>query len=119
MTKYKIVGAINLLLGGLQIIYPLFTLLFTLPRLTELYSEFNAEGPSLTITYFTLGSVIFVGFANLFLGFKLFLKAEEIAKKYFKYGLASVIISFLLMGIFPSIASLSIVLPIYNLTSPF
>lgn len=119
MAKYKIVGIINLLLGGLQIIYPLFALLFTLPRLTRLYSEFNAEGPSFTTTYLVLGFVIFVGLANLFLGLKLFSKAEGITKKYFKYGLALVIVSFLLMGLFSSIASLSIALPIYNLTSQF
>lgn len=118
MTKYKIVGILNLFLGILETIYPLFAFMFTIPRLTELYSEFGAEGPSFGITYLTLSIIILMGIGNLFFGIKLFSKTEN-KDKYFKYALILVIASFLLGGVFTSFASLSVIMPIYNLTSQF
>jgi len=118
MTKYKIVGIVNLFLGALEIICPLFALIFTIPRITALYSEFNAEGPSLVPTYLVLGILILMGIGNLFFGFNLISKSEK-KDKYFKYALILIIASFLLGGVFSSIASLSVILPIYNLTSQF
>jgi len=116
MTKYKIVGILNLFLGALEVIYPLFALIFTIPRLTMLYSEFGAEMPSFISTYLILGFVILVGAGNLFFGFNLVSKSEK-KDKYFKYGLILLITSFLLGGVLFSIVSLSVILPIYNLTS--
>ncbi|HUW22264.1 MAG TPA: hypothetical protein VMW41_06400 [Candidatus Bathyarchaeia archaeon] len=119
MTKYRIVGIINFIFGGLQIIYLLLAIFFTIPRLTDLYNEFSAEMPSFAPTYLVLGFNLLLGITNFFLGFKLFSKQAKIQKKYFKFGLALAIVSFLLVGVFSGIATLSAVLPIYNLTSHF
>lgn len=118
MTKYKIVGILNLFLGVLEVVYPLFALIFTLPKLTRLYSDFGAEMPSFTPTYLILGIVVLIGVGNLFFGFNLISKSGK-KDKYFKYALILVIASLLLGGVFYSITSLSVILPIYNLTSQF
>ncbi|MBU0618665.1 hypothetical protein KKD62_00345 [Patescibacteria group bacterium] len=119
MSKYKIVGIINFIFSGLQIIYPLLAIFFTIPRLTKLYTEVSAEMPSFAPAYLALGFNLLLGITNFFLGFKLFSKQEKIQEKYFKFGLVLAVTSFLLMGVFSGIATLSAVLPIYNLTSHF
>jgi len=98
MTKYKVVGVLNFFLGAFQIIYSLFTLFLTLPRLTKLYAEFNAEGPYLIPTYFVLGLLLLFGAVNLFLAFRLFSEKEKTPKKYFRLGLVLLAVSFLLAG---------------------
>lgn len=116
MDKYKIIGVVNLLFGIFQVVCPLFIIFITLPRLTAMYSEFNVQGAFLTPTYLILGVVMLIGIGNLFFGFSLVSKSEK-KEKYFKYALMLIIASFLFGGILFSIASLSTILPIYNLTS--
>ena len=77
MTKYIIVGALNLFLGVLEVIYPLFTLVFTIPRLTTLYSEFGAEMPSFTSAYLIFGLIMLMGIGNLFFGINLVSKSKK------------------------------------------
>ncbi|MBU0708174.1 hypothetical protein KJ596_00275, partial [Patescibacteria group bacterium] len=115
MSKYKIVGIINFIFGGLQIIYPLLTIFFTIPKLAELYTEVNVEMPSFAPTYLALGFNLLLGIICIFLGYKLFSKHEEVQKKYYKFGLALAIVSVLFGGVFSGTAILSAVLPIYNL----
>ena len=115
MTKYTIVGFVNLLVGSLQTINFLFTIFITLPRLTELYSEFAAQRPSFMSTYLRLGFTVLLGISNFFFGFTLISKSEK-KIKYFRYALILAIISIPLGVIFINIAS---ILPVYNLTSPF
>lgn len=113
MAKYKIVGVINFFFGFFEVIYPLIGILFTIPRLTELYSEFQTKGPNLLPTYMILYIVILMGIGNFFLGFKLFSKSEN-KDKYFKYAIILIVASFLLGGLFTQITSLSVLIPIYN-----
>ena len=72
MAKYKIIGAVNFVLGIFEIVYPLIVILFTIPRLTELYAEFQAKGPNLIPTYIILSIVMLMGVGNFILGVKLF-----------------------------------------------
>ena len=118
MNKYKVVGVVNLLFGVFQIIYPLLVIFFTLPRLTELYSELNIQGYSFISTYLIIGFVMLIGIGNFFFGLNLISKSEK-KEKYFKYALMLIIASFLFVGILFNLASLSTILPIYNLTSQF
>ena len=59
-----------------------------------------------------------MGIGNFFLGVKLFSKSEY-KDEYLKFAIILIVVSFLLGGIFTKIASLSIIMPIYNLTSEF
>lgn len=118
MAKYKIVGVVNFFFGFFEVVYPLIVILFTIPRLTELYSEFQTKGPNLIPIYIILSIVILIGIGNFFLGVKLFSISEN-KDKYFKYAIILIVINFLLGGIFTQIVSLSVLMPIYNLTSEF
>jgi hypothetical protein len=118
MTKYKIVGILNISLGVLETIYAAFALIITLPKLNELYFELGAKRPSYTSTYLILGFILIIGLVNLFLGLKLFTKSEK-REAYFIYALISLIASFFLGGIFSGIFTLSIIVPIYSLISQF
>ncbi|OGG01704.1 hypothetical protein A2W14_03755 [Candidatus Gottesmanbacteria bacterium RBG_16_37_8] len=118
MAKYKIIGAVNFFLGIFEIVYPLIVILFTIPRLTELYAEFQAKGPNLIPTYIILSIVMLMGVGNFILGVKLFSKSEN-KEKFFKIAIILIIASFLLGGVITKIASLSVIMPIYNLTSEF
>ena len=62
--------------------------------------------------------ILVMGLVNLFLSAKGLGKTKE-KEKYFKYGIISVIASFLLTGILIGILNFSILLPIYSLTPQF
>lgn len=106
-------------MGLLQVLVSISFLFFTLPKLMSVYSEFSAKAPSYTTIYLVLGIVLLIAVINLFLGFKLFSKSENNRDKYFKYGLILIVVAFPLMGRLVGMASLSALLPIYNLNSQF
>lgn len=118
MTRYKTVGIVDLFLGTIDIIYSLFIFLFTLPKLNSLYSEFSAESSAFNSTSLVLILLLLMGMADIFFGVNLVSNSEK-KVKYFKFGLVFLIINLLLVGIFYAITSLSIIIPIYQLTSSF
>ena len=118
MTKYKIIGITNLFFGLAQLIVSSSFLVFTLPKLNDLYAQFQVVRPNAWIPY-AIGIVVIVaGLINIYLGIKNFQKHKE-QEKYFKFGLISAIITFALSGILVSLLTLSVVLPMYNLTESF
>ncbi len=113
--KYRLIGAFNLLSGILQILLPALMLFFTIPRLNSLYSQANFDVSSyITRAYIFGGLIILMGLANLFSGFKLFSAQKE---KYFNFALIVLVLTFVLGGYFISSMVLSIILPIYKLTT--
>ena len=119
MSKYTIVAAVNLFLGTAQAFISIAILFFTLPKLMGLYSEFDANPPSYMSAYIGLSFILLIALANFFIGLKLFSKSEEDKSKYLKYGILLIAITIILSGLFMIIANLSVILPIYNLTSEF
>ena len=119
MTKYKIVGIVNLLLGLVGIIIQLNTLLFIYPKLFSLYKDFNAELPLSTQTYPYIQIAIMLILAVIaFVGVKLILSKNP-NKKLFVAGLISLIVILLLIFL-NYISFLSgLVTPLYNLKSTF
>lgn len=118
MNKYKIVGIVNLIAGVIQIIFSLLFLLSTLPKLASIYSNINKEGPSYPAAYLMFGLIILLGIASLVAGFKL-MRGYENREKYLKFGLALIIIAVSLSGFLVSVAVVSIIMPLYSLTSEF
>jgi len=117
VTKYKIIGIITLFLGLIQLILVLSFLIFTVPRLIEIYRQFESQ-PNLTTVYTISALILTASFINLFLGVKNFQENKE-KERYFNYSLISVIVTFFLGGILVSMLNLSALLPLYNLTSRF
>lgn len=119
MNKYKIIGGIDILLGILYTIYPVLLSLLVIPKLMPIYSEFSVK-PNLTSTYLMLLIIFFIGITDLFLGFKLFTaKTEEIKEKYLKYGIISMAVTLLPLLVIMSIyiSQLSVIIPLYNLST--
>lgn len=76
--NYKVVGAINLLLGVLQIAYSLYMMIFISPKLLAVVPEFGLEVP---IFYFAkyeiLSLILFIGIISSILSLRLFFKSWE------------------------------------------
>lgn len=117
MLRYKIAGAINLLLGFFQSLTSLSFLFFTLPNMREFYFEFKVETPNFAMSYLVLGLVLLMGLINLFLGFKLILKTKEVTEKYFHYSVTLIVVSLILSGLYLSFLVGSAVFPLYNLSN--
>ena len=100
MTRYKITGLLNILLGSIQITYPLAILTLVLPKIIRLYAEFNAEMPSFITIYLLLGTALVSGSANLLIGYWLLTKNEKNKKRYFKFGLVLIGLDLFLLGLF-------------------
>lgn len=117
MTKYRSVGAFNFIFASLQISLPLILIFVTISGLAGLYSEFKAGAyrPCFVKTYLVLKLIIASGFTHLFLGIKIFSKAKDVARKYFKYGLGLVIVSCFFSLIYYHFLVWSTFIPIYNL----
>ena len=99
MTKYRIVGVVNFLLGFLEIVYPLILIFFTIPKMYEFYSKINVELPSPVGSYIILSLILLVGIINLFLGTKLFSKSAG-KDKYLTFAIILIVTSFVSYWIF-------------------
>ena len=111
--KNKILGTANYFIGGLQLFTALSNVL-VISRLSSLYQEFGSEFNP-TRTYITPAIFIILGVLNLFFGHKLFSKNE--AEKYFVISLVYLVITFVASGLITQFALLSILNPIYELSS--
>lgn len=101
MIKYKVVGIISLLNGILFVLSPILMYLFVIPKFIALYEESTlSTKANLGQTYLSLTIVFILGIINIFLGSKLLFGAEETKKKYYKYGLAMVILFLVLWGLY-------------------
>lgn len=119
MTKYKIVGIIDLFFGISQFLISIIFPLSVFPELSKMYADFNVNSQlNFTSGYIVVMFILIIAVTNLFLGVKGFTKTNE-KDKYFRYGIISVVVTFFLTGILVAILNFSIISPIYNLTSQF
>lgn len=119
MTKYKIVGILNFLLGIPLLLTSLIFAIFTIPRLSQLYKDMNVNiSGNITRSYILVLIVLTFAITNLFLGIKGFSNTKK-KDIYYKYGFIAVVITFLLSGFIVAIMTLSAIYTIYNVTSQF
>jgi len=119
MTKYKIVGIINLFFGISLFLMSIFFLLSVFPKLSQMYADFNVSSQlNLMSGYIVVLLIFIIAIMNLFLGAKGLTVSKE-KEKYFKYGIISIVTTFFLMGILVAILNFSIISPVYNLTPQF
>lgn len=115
--KYKIVGALNLLVGFSGIIVPINYAFFVLPGLTSVYSAFEASTQAnITITYIAMGILLLIGLGNIFLGINLFTARKE---KYFNFAAIFLISSWVIFALINGVIVYLVIMPIYNLVSQF
>jgi len=115
--KYKIVGWINLVFGSLFLIQQVTMLFFVYPKLSYLYDEFGADLPlSTRIFPYLTTFVILVLVVIVWIGAKLV--SNKIPNdKFLKLGIAGLIVLFLFGGYYFSTQLLSIIFPLYSITS--
>jgi hypothetical protein len=119
MTKYKIVGIIDLFFGIPQFLISIIFPLSVFPKLSQMYADFNVNSQlNLTSGYVVALLIFIIAITNIFLGIKGLTISKE-KEKYFKYGIISAVATFFLTGILVAILNFSIISPIYNLTSQF
>lgn len=123
MLKYRVVGIISILIGlGYLIRSVMFAfgagLTRSLSQTAEAhYSIFSASSLGLGLFF------LLVSFANLFVGFKLFSKDEQTTRSYLKWGLISIFMSTIGVGLIAVIAFKLFFAPtlnqIYNQSTSF
>ena len=116
--KYKIVAIINILLGVFQIGNAFSMLLFVIPTLADLYSQFDsAEGPDFAMGYGAVAILLIIGTINLVFAYKLLKEKGTKKDKYFMYSVIYLVVTFFISGILSGLMTLAAINPIYNLTN--
>ncbi len=119
MSKYRSVGIANIVFGLLQTFYPASLVILIIPKVSKMYTDFDAIPPSFTIVKILTWSIMLFGIVNVYLGFRLLRKSTTNKNKYYKYAVAFLVTGILLLLTSPILGYLSLVVPIYNLTSQF
>src|SRR3989344_8188235 len=115
--KFKVVGWLDLVFGSLGLIQQILLLFFVYPKLTTLYQDFQTRLPASTqiFPYLSLAvSLLLV--LIVILGAKLAF-GQKPAEKTFKLGVVALIAILILGGIYLSTSTLSLLSPIYSLSS--
>jgi len=118
MTKYNIVGIINLIFGLLQLGISIMPL-YMVSRIGQLYSDLNVKASqNLTFGYIGIICMLLISLVNIILGFKGLSKSKE-KEKNLKYGLITAIASIPLMALLGGLLVIGIIMPIYSLNQQF
>ncbi len=110
-------GWLNLIFGGLGLLQQILMLFLVYPKLSGLYQDFGADLPWLTRNFpiVTMAGIVFLAGVT-YLGVKLaFDKAPQ--EKLFLAGLAGLAILFTIGGMYFGVTLVSVIGPIYSLTS--
>lgn len=106
-----------ILVGGLTSTLGIIQTLFITPKLLELYKDFNTEIPT-TRSLLTYTLIIF-GIIELIFGFYLNnkLKIELVTKRLLGLAVSFLLLTYLFGGYLQAKSMLSVITPLYNLTS--
>lgn len=113
-SNHSLMGIISLLLGAGQAGLSLVSLIFVLPKLLAMYSDFNASVNRGQI-YASYGLIIFMGIINISIGLKLFTKPTD---KLLKLGVILGVITAIVTIFLISYGSAASIVPIYGLAAP-
>lgn len=117
MSKYKLVGIIEYIIGGFLLVEGavlLINILFVKPTMTSLYQDFGIRPPNSSFNFSYLTVIFLLAAINFFLG------KQNYSKQKNGYMIGGIIIAFIaLIAFFLLVPFLlySQILPIYNLTS--
>jgi uncharacterized membrane protein YidH (DUF202 family) len=118
MSKYKIVGLINIYFGILLLLASAVFLMTVFPQLRMLYTDLNAGQPNLAVGYAVVVLASSVAVANIYLGAKSQMMSKDKDKeKYFKNGQILAIATIVLLIVLAVIMTSSTLSPIYGLTN--
>lgn len=110
MTKYKIVGIFNLIVGILQLLFSVIGFFLVSPQMNQLTTGIGSKPTNNNLQYF-LGFVF--GIINLVLFKKLF--STTLGERYLIIGLVFSIMTFLFLGVLIGVSMSQMLTPLYNL----
>lgn len=115
--KYKVMGWLDLILGGLSFVQQAIMLFLVYPKMNVLYEGFGADLPFFTKVYpYTTGILILVLAGVVWIGWKLaFSKVPD--KKLFKAGVIALIFIILGWGYYFGSSIMSLIYPIYDISN--
>ncbi len=118
MTKYKVVGLINIFFGVIQILASV-SQLYLNAQLGKLYAEFNVNAGS-NLMVAKIGVIALLAFAlyNLYLGMKNLSQSKQ-KDQYLKRGIVAAIVSLVISALAVIFLIVTIILPIYSLNQQF
>lgn len=114
--KYKIAALANLTIGSMQILVALNLIFIVIPRMMELYEQFNTVF-SMTSSYLAPTLNVLLGIINIFIGYKILITKDKLKEKYFTVSIAILAITFIIAGAAATLSVLTIINPIYNMAS--
>ncbi len=114
LNKNELLGIANILFGMGYLFSQLLTIVKYVPAQQEVFNNFGTEAPSPAFFYFVAAIFMLIGFADLYIGVRLW--QDNKSEKLFNRGLILFIGSILGLGIYSVISTLLVILPIYNLT---
>lgn len=112
--KYKIIGAIDCLVGVLVFLQSASFLFFVLPKMNTLYREADIVRNQPLSSYILSIVMLLLGAAGIFLGYTQFTSNKQ---KYIKWALVIPVILILGLIFYISQIITSVINPIYNLTN--
>lgn len=113
--RYKAIAIIDLFIGIPLSSIQILMLFLTTSELIGFYQKLNVDiKTNITIFYTLALLLIILGVVNIFMATKLLLKSTRNKERYFKYTVVSLIIAFILAGIFQAITIFSMVIPFYK-----
>lgn len=112
MNKHQITSTFNLIFGVFLTLIPIHMILFVLPRINQMYADYQAQTSSHNTTYLVLTIVFILGLSNLYFARKNFSKTKP---KSLKLSLFIIFLSWGLGMAFIGISAQSTIGPIYNL----
>jgi len=112
---YKIIGILDIILGSIFSIFELILLFIVYPKLQVLYEGFDAELPTTTkLAPYIMFVILIIFLSIVFIGVKLLKSPTD---KLSKLGLIGFIVLILISGYFTAASILSVINPIYHLTT--
>jgi hypothetical protein len=94
--KYKVVGILLVIFGLIQAAVPVVQILFIIPKLNTLIEQSSFASNYTVYSYVFSGLLVIAALLNLYLGRSMF---SNIKEKYYRFGLISLIITFIFTGI--------------------
>lgn len=116
--KYRTLAIIDLFIGIPLSTIQILMLFLTTSELISFYQKLNVDIKTNIATFYTLSLLLIIlGVVNIFIATKLLLKSTKNKERYFKYAVISLIVAFILAGIFQAITIFSMVIPFYKTTT--
>ena len=116
MSKYKIIGAFNGLLGLAQIVYFLVGVFVTIPKVMQIFSDVGIAEPKLLSAYLGYSLMFLVGLFNLYVAKKLLSKLGN-GDIYLKFGVILLVLSLVFSGLIVQVVTLTLIGPLYDFSS--